>query len=44
MPAERWQDCVVLAHELLAGRSLSELPAMVAIAERSLFAARAGSW
>ena len=44
MPAERWQDCVVLAHELLAGRSLAELPAMVAIAERSLFVARAGSW
>jgi len=44
MPAERWQDCVVLAHELLAGRLLAELPAMVAIAERSVFAACAGAW
>jgi hypothetical protein len=34
----------VLAHELLAGRPLAELPAMVAIAERSVFAARAGTW
>ena len=42
--AGRWQDCVVLGHELLAGRRLTELPAMVAIAERSIFAARAGSW
>jgi len=41
-PAERWQDCVVLGHELLAGRPLVELPAMVAIAERSVFAARLG--
>jgi hypothetical protein len=39
---ERWKDCVVLAHELLAGRPLTELPAMVAIAERSVFAARIG--
>jgi hypothetical protein len=39
---ERWKDCVVLAHELLAGRPLVELPAMVAIAERSVFAARIG--
>jgi hypothetical protein len=42
-PVERWQDCVVLAHELLAGRPLTELPAMVAIAERSIFAARVGA-
>jgi hypothetical protein len=41
--AGRWQDCVVLAHELLAGRPLKELPAMVAIAERSIFAARVGA-
>jgi hypothetical protein len=40
----RWRDCVVLAHELLAGRELAELPAMVAIAERSIFAARVGTW
>jgi hypothetical protein len=39
----RWQDCVVLAHALLAGRKLVELPGMVAIAERSIFAARAGA-
>ena len=38
-----WQDCVVLAHELLAGRSLAEMPAMAAIAERSVFAARVGA-
>jgi len=34
---------VVLAHELLAGRPLTELPAMVAIAKRSIFAARVGA-
>jgi hypothetical protein len=39
----QWQDCVVLAHELLAGRPLTELPAMVAIAERSILAARVGA-
>ena len=43
-PTSRWRDCVVLAHELLAGRALAELPAMVAIAERSIFAARVGTW
>jgi len=42
--AGRSQDCVVLGHELLAGRPLTELPAMVAIAERSIFATRAGTW
>ena len=40
LPAELWQDCAVLAHELRAGRPLAELPAMVAIAERSVFVAR----
>jgi hypothetical protein len=35
---------MVLAHALLAGRPLVDLPATVAIAERSIFAARAGSW
>jgi hypothetical protein len=44
LSAGRWQDCVVLAHALLAGRPLADLPAMVAIAERSIFAARAGTW
>jgi hypothetical protein len=44
MPAGRWEDCVVLAHALLAGRPLADLPGMVAIAERSIFAARAGTW
>ena len=44
MSVERWQDGVVLAHELLAGRPLAELPAMVAIAERSVFVARASTW
>ena len=39
-----WQDCAVLAHELLAGRQLAELPAMVAIAERSVAVARANRW
>jgi hypothetical protein len=34
----------VLAHELLAGRKLAELPAMVAIAERSIAVARANRW
>ena len=42
--SSRWQDGVVLAHALLVGRPLAELPAMVAIAERSIFAARAGRW
>ncbi len=42
--AGRWQDCVVLAHELVAGHPLTGLPAMVAIAERSIFAARVGTW
>ena len=41
---ERWQDCAVLAHELLAGRKMAELPAMVAIAERSIAVARANRW
>jgi hypothetical protein len=40
----RWQDCAVLAHELLTGRKLAELPAMVAIAERSIAVARANRW
>jgi len=44
LPAERYQDSVVLARELVVGRPLAELPAMVAIAERSLAAAGAGSW
>jgi hypothetical protein len=44
LPAQRWQDCVVLAHELLGGRVLAELPAMVTIAERSVFAPRVGAW
>jgi hypothetical protein len=43
LPAELWQDCAVLAHELRVGRPLAELPAMVAIAERSIFVARSGS-
>jgi hypothetical protein len=44
-PADgQWQDCAVLAHELLVGRKLGELPAMVAIAERSIAAARAERW
>ncbi len=43
-PAGRWQDCVVLAHALLSERPLAELPAMVAIAERSIFAASAKVW
>lgn len=42
--AARWRDCVVLAHELLAGRNLADLPAMVTIAERSAFVARVGAW
>ena len=40
----RWQDCIVLAHELLAGRGLAELPAMITLAERSLSAARWGTF
>jgi hypothetical protein len=44
VPVERWQDCAVLARELLAGRPLTELPAMVAIAKRSVFLARTGTW
>ncbi len=40
MPAALWQDCAVLAHELRAGRPLAEVPAMVAIAERSVYVAR----
>ena len=42
--ATRWRDCMVLAHELLAGRKLADLPAMVTIAERSAFVARVGGW
>ncbi len=42
--ARRWQDCVVLAQALLAGGRFQDIPAMVAIAERSIFAARAGKW
>ena len=42
--AGRCQDCVVLAHEQPAGRPPTDLPAMVAIAERSIFATRAGTW
>lgn len=38
-----WRDCVVLAHQLLAGRPLDELSAMVAIAKRSILAARFGA-
>ena len=37
-----WRGCAWLAHDLLAGRDLAELPPMVAIAERTAFAARAG--
>ena len=37
-----WHDCLRLAHDLLAGRDLAELPPMLAIAKRSAFAARAG--
>jgi hypothetical protein len=44
MAAGRWQDCVVLAHALLAGHALADLPAMVVIAERSIYAARTGTW
>ncbi len=44
MPDQRWQDCIVLAHELLAGRGLADLPAMVTIAERSAFAALGEPW
>jgi hypothetical protein len=40
LPAELSQDCLVLARELRAGRPPAELPAMVAIAERSVFVAR----
>lgn len=38
-PPEVWQDAVVLAHELRAGRKLSELPAMIVVAKRSISAA-----
>jgi hypothetical protein len=34
----------MLAHELLTGGSLPELLARVAIAERSIVAARSGTW
>jgi hypothetical protein len=34
----------VLAHELLDERLLAELPAMVTLAERSVFAACVGAW
>ena len=40
----RRQDGVVLAQALLAGHPLQDIPAMVAIAERSIFAARTGNW
>ena len=43
-PDERWQDCIVLAHELLAGRGLADLPAMTVIAGRSAFAALGEPW
>ncbi len=41
-PVEWARDCVVLAHELLTTCPLAELPAMVTIAERSVFVARVG--
>jgi hypothetical protein len=44
IPDGRWQDCIVLAHELLAGRVLADLPAMTVIAERSAFAALGEPW
>ena len=37
-----WRDCARLAHALQAGDGLADLPAMVAIAERSALAARSG--
>ncbi|MSP01944.1 MAG: hypothetical protein EXR07_12970 [Acetobacteraceae bacterium] len=43
LPAGAWRDCAVLAHDLVAGRALADLPAMVAIAERSVYAARANN-
>ncbi len=44
-PADgRWQDCTVLAHELLTGRKPAALPAMVVIAERSIAAAHDRTW
>jgi hypothetical protein len=39
-----WRDFVVLAHELLDGRNLAEIPVMTEIAGRSVAAARSGSW
>jgi hypothetical protein len=40
--AATWRDMVVLAHEALSGRKLSEIPIMAEIAERTVIAARAG--
>ena len=39
-----WRDLVVLAHEVLSGRRLGEIPVMAEIAERTVLAARSGAW
>jgi hypothetical protein len=44
MPTGRWRDGVVLAHELLAGHPLTDLPAMVALAKRTSSRRGAGTW
>ena len=42
--AGRWQDSVVLGHDLLYGRLLRKLPAMAAITERSIVPASEARW
>jgi hypothetical protein len=39
-----WRDMVVLAHEVLSTRPLSDIPVMAEIAERTVIAARSGAW
>jgi hypothetical protein len=39
-----WRDLVVLAHEVLSGRKLGDIPVMAEIAERTVIAARSGAW
>ncbi len=39
-----WRDMVVLAHEVGSARPLGEIPVMAEIAERTVIAARSGTW
>jgi hypothetical protein len=42
--AVTWRDLVVLAHEVLSARPLYDIPVMMEVAERTVIAARSGTW